>query len=63
MEDTLWRKVYSNILKGRWWFFWNFVIKGKSMQVSLWANSGDVMAEIHPNTVTLSIDEVKAESL
>ncbi len=33
----MWHRV-ETIRKGRWWFFWNFVIRGKGLKFSVWAD-------------------------
>ena len=38
------------IRKGRWWFFWNFVLKGKALRFSVWSD--------HPGEV--KIDAIDA---
>ncbi len=33
----MWQKI-STIKRGRWWFFWNFVMLGRSLHFSVWAD-------------------------
>jgi len=32
----MWRQL-ATLRQGRWWFFWNFVVRGKAIRVSVWA--------------------------
>jgi hypothetical protein len=65
--DNYWRRVTSNkfgatSLRQRWWIFWNLVIRGRSLQVEVWAKSGDVMAKIAPDSGVIYFDDMKAKA-
>ena len=33
-----WRRL-ETLRRGRWWFFWNFVVRGRALRFSVWADT------------------------